>query len=304
MAASQRNSVQVIYDLCHFGIPDGLDVFHPSFCEAFATFCYEAATRLRRGVDGPLFITPFNEPSYFAWAAGHAALFPPYETGRAMEMKVQIARAILTAIDAIWSVDARATIVNVDPICRAVAPRGQPDREAEAERFNAGAVMETWDMLSGRLFPDLGGSPRHLGVMGLNYYWTNQWELGSEHLPLAEDDDRRWPLSRLFASVSQRYGAPILLSETGHLGSLRASWVRTVTEQIRVAGVQGTQLLGVCFYPILGMPDWHEPERWLDMGLWDLSASGERMLHVEMHQALAELLEMQSVIGASEERLS
>ena len=33
---------------------------------------------------------------------------------------------------------------------------------------------------------------------------------------------------------------------------------------------EGVPLRGACLYPILGMPEWHEPETWTRMGLWDL----------------------------------
>ena len=32
------------------------------------------------------------------------------------------------------------------------------------------------DMLAGRLMPELGGSRDWLDIVGINYYWTNQWE--------------------------------------------------------------------------------------------------------------------------------
>jgi hypothetical protein len=290
MAASQAQAVQVIHDFCHFGYPEHLDIFHASFVDAYAAFCFEAASRLRRGIDGPLLVTPFNEPSYFAWAAGHAARFPPYRTHRAPEMKLQLARAMIAGIEAIWRADPQARIVNVDPVCRAVAPPDRPELAAQALRFTTGAVLEMWDMLSGRLHPELGGSRRHLGIMGLNYYWTNQWELGSEDVPLPEDDPRRWTLSALCDFVWRRYGAPMVLSETGHLGPRRADWARMVAEHAIALTRSGVPLLGVCFYPILGMPDWHSPERWLDMGLWDVAADGRRTLHVPFHEALAGLL--------------
>ena len=31
-------------------------------------------------------------------------------------------------------------------------------------------------MLSGRAEPQLGGAPKYLDVMGLNFYHSNQWE--------------------------------------------------------------------------------------------------------------------------------
>ena len=37
----------------------------------------------------------------------------------------------------------------------------------------------------------------------------------------------------------------------------------------------GIPLRGVCLYPILGMPEWHDQKRWTQMGLWELSECNE-----------------------------
>jgi hypothetical protein len=33
--------------------------------------------------------------------------------------------------------------------------------------------------------------------------------------------------------------------------------------------LDGVPLSGVCLYPILSMPEWHAPDVWTPMGLWD-----------------------------------
>ena len=43
-----------------------------------------------------------------------------------------------------------------------------------------------------------------------------------------------------------------------------------MTEEARIALRRGVRLHGICLYPILGMPEWHEPEVIVRMGLWDL----------------------------------
>jgi hypothetical protein len=50
-------------------------------------------------------------------------------------------------------------------------------------------------------------------------------------------------------------------------------------------------LHGICLYPILGMPEWHEPDVSVQMGVWDLEPDEEGMRRVpaeEMVQALRE----------------
>lgn len=273
--ASRAQRIQVVYDLCHFGYPHDADPADPGFAARFADYAYAVTRHLAARSDAPPVLVPVNEPSYFAWAAGEAGLFAPHWRGRGPELKTILVRAAIAGIDAIWAACPEAVIVNVDALCRVVAPRAQPELAAAAARFNDGAVFESWDMLAGRRCPELGGSARHLGIIGANYYWTNQWELTRAGEPLPETDPRRWPLHRLLAGVWQRYRHPLLLSETSHVGAARADWLRAVAEEAAILLGDGIPLLGACVYPVLGMPEWHDREVWTSMGLWDLERDAD-----------------------------
>jgi hypothetical protein len=273
--AARANNVQVIWDLFHFGYPRDLDPLSRSFRERFADYCAAAARYLAPQMDDPLWVTPVNEPSYFAFAAGDERLFAPHLTGAGHDLKIALAAAAIAGIDAIRSVSPGARILNVDPLCCVTAPVDRPDLQAEARAFNETCVYEAWDILAGRLYPELGGSAAHLDVVGINYYWTNQWEIGGPceadgvKRPLADEDSRRKPLSELVAAAMDRYGHDVLISETSHYGASRAGWLRTIGAEINELTGRGYGLSGICLYPILGMTDWHEPERWIPMGLWD-----------------------------------
>jgi hypothetical protein len=270
LAAARTHDIELVHDLFHFGYPDDVDLFAPSFPERFAGYCHATARLVAAETDGPCWFTPINEPSYFAWAAGEVGLFAPHQRGRGLELKIALARAALAGIDAIRSACPAARIVNVDALCRVVPPADRPDLADEAVRFNHSAVFESWDMLAGRLRPELGGSASHLDVVGINYYWTNQWELGRTGLPLSDDDSRRWPLRRLVRCVWERYGAELLVTETSHVGEMRPVWLRELAGEAEALLDEGVPLGGVCLYPILGMPEWHAREQWTRMGLWDL----------------------------------
>jgi hypothetical protein len=198
-------------------------------------------------------------------------------------------RAAIKGIEAIWAAAPGARIVNVDPLCHVVAPRDRPDLQRDAAWFNANAVFESWDMLAGRLMPDLGGSRRHLDLIGINYYWTNQWEVGRDEQPLAANDPRRIALHELVERVYRRYGGDLLMTETAHVDDMRPSWMEHVASETELLLERGVPLRGVCLYPILGMPEWHEQTRWTQMGLWELSncESGlERVVCAPMLEAL------------------
>jgi hypothetical protein len=190
-----------------------------------------------------------------------------------------------------------ARIVNVDSLCHVVTPFDQLDLQSEADEFNHGAVMQGWDMLAGRLLPELGGSPRHLDIIGINYYWTNQWELHRPGLPLDDCDPRRLPLRQLVRAGWERYGAAgILITETSHVGDMRPVWLRELADECAALLVAGVPLRGVCLYPVLGMPEWHKRDEWTRMGLWDLLPADDVLARVPHEPTLAALREAQSLL--------
>jgi beta-glucosidase/6-phospho-beta-glucosidase/beta-galactosidase len=167
--AARRHDFDVIWDLFHYGYPDGVDPFAPEFAERFAAYCRAAAEFVRQSTERTCFFTPINEPSYFAWAGGEVARFSPHAERRGAELKRALARAAVRGIDAIRDVCPGARIVNIDPICRVVPGDRTAAAVEHARRFNEEWVFEFWDMVSGRLSPELGGSPAHLDIVGLNY---------------------------------------------------------------------------------------------------------------------------------------
>lgn len=270
LRASLKHEVEVIWDLFHYGYPDGLDLFSDDFPKRFADYCHAAATFLCRQYSGQCYFTPINEPSFFAWAAGEVGRFAPHATGRGTELKRALARAAIQGVNAIRAVSPSARIVSVDPVCHVVAPRNRADLEETASWYNDRAVFECWDMVAGRICPELGGSREHLDIVGMNYYWTNQWELGLEQIPLAQDDPRIVSISELVRRVWERYGGDLLITETTHVNDYRPVWVKYIADQAELLLKQGVPLRGICLYPILGMPEWHEQSEWVTMGLWDL----------------------------------
>jgi hypothetical protein len=294
LAAANRHGIELILDLFHFGYPPGVDLFSSEFPERFEEYCYSVARFVADTFDEPIAFTPINEPSYFAWAAGEAGLFAPHARGRGWELKVALAGAAIRGIDAIWAAYPNARIVNVDPVCRVVAPPDRDDLEGAVRGFNESAVYQSYDILAGRLLPELGGSKRHLGTVGINYYWTNQWEIGRPEAPLCETDGRCVPLSVLVRATWERYGADVAITETSHVGEARAAWLHRLSDESLSLAVAGVPLRGVCLYPILGMPEWHDRETWTRMGLWDLERREdwlERVLHAPAAEALVELLD-------------
>lgn len=298
--AGQRHGVEVVWDLFHYGYPDDVDLFSPMFPRRFADYCYAAARWIAARTSGTCYFTPVNEPSYFAWAAGDAGRFAPHQTGRSQELKQALIRAAIQGIEAIWAACPGARIVNADPVCRMVAPHAGKHRRRlaeEAYHFNQNVVFESWDMLCGRIHPELGGSRKHLDIVGINYYFTCQWEIGYPDRPLSESDPRWWPLRKLVRQVWERYGGDLLVSETSHCGDLRPFWLRQLGDECEAMLREGVPLQGACIYPVHGMPKWHEPHEWERMGLWDLIPQSPTLGRIPFEPALQALREAQRVEG-------
>ncbi len=288
--AAERHGIEPIWDLFHYGYPDGVDLYSPGFPEHFADYCRAAARYIGDRSPGPHYFTPVNEASYFAWAAGERGLFAPHREGLGHELKIALARAAIAAVEAIREACPGARIVTVDPICHVVPPFGADQSVIDgANYFSNEVVFQFFDMMAGELHPELGGSREHLGIVGLNYYWTNQWEVGREGTPLADDDPRRVPLGELVKRAWLRYGGDVIVSETSALGDARGPWLRELSDMACSLLDEGVSLRGICLYPILGMPEWHARDDWTRMGLWDLEADAgslRRSVHVPMMQAL------------------
>ncbi len=286
-SAAKRQRMQVIWDLCHYGWPDDLDIFTPAFVDRFAKFSKAVARHIREQSDDVPFYTPMNEISFFCWAAGEVGWFHPFEKHRGVELKRQLVLATIAAIEAVRDVDARARIVSVEPLIHVVPPKGKPDPNGEAEAYS-NSQYEAWDMLSGTLAPELGGDPEYLDIVGVNFYHDNQWEQpgGKKIAWHIHPRDSRWvPFHKLLQAAYQRYQRPIFIAETSHVGSGRAEWIREMATELCAAIDVGVPLEGVCLYPIIDRFEWEKPSHWHNSGLWDFERDAEgnfvRVLNTE-----------------------
>ena len=295
--AARETGIQVIWDLCHYGWPDDVDIFSSEFVERFRAFTAAASSLHRERTGDSGLWAPVNEMNFFAWAAGRELMFP-YAYGRDGELKRQLARAALAAVRAIREEAPGARFVFPEPLIHNVPPRWRPWVTGPAQAQQA-SQFEAWDMIAGRASPDLGGTEADLDIIGINFYAANQWEVpGGRKLHWdGGSNDPRWiPLHRLLADVYQRYRRPIFIAETSHYGIGRASWLDEVARECRQAIECGVPLEGVCLYPILDRFDWEDRTHWHNSGLWEMVSNGhghyKRTLNEEYGEALRRAQEM------------
>jgi beta-glucosidase/6-phospho-beta-glucosidase/beta-galactosidase len=292
LRAAVKTKTQVVWNLSHYGYPDGLDLFSPRFVERFATYARMVAKLIREHTDEIPFYTPVNEISFFSWAAARDIIYP-FAHGRDDDLKCQMVRAAIAACETILDIDPRARFLYPEPVIHVFPPRDRPDLAPQAEAYTE-SQYEAWDMIAGRAHPELGGSMRYLDIPGVNYYHSNQWELGGDRLRWEDDPiDSRWiPFHRLLARVWERYQKPLLIAETSHFGAGRARWIREIGSEVYQALQAGVPVGGVCIYPILDRYDWENRDHWHNSGLWDLerldSGKLKRVLNSEYAIALTE----------------
>jgi hypothetical protein len=293
--AARHARMQVVWNLCHYAWPDDIGLFSPAFVDRFAAYAREAARYVAGISDDVPVYSPINEISFFAWAAGEVGYIYPHARGAGRRVKEQLVRAAIAGMEAIRDVDPRARFIHDDPLIHVVTPKRRPDL-ARAAADQRAAQFEGWDMLAGGLLPEIGGHPRYLDIVGVNFYHTNQWEYPDRTIAWdGEPRDPRWkPLGDLVTEVFERYDRPVMVSETSHFGSGRARWLREVSVEADRLLQRGVPLLGVCLYPIIDRPDWDNPDHWHRSGLWDLvpepSGGLERVLCADYAAELERLI--------------
>ncbi len=288
LQAAEQQGTQVIWDLCHYGWPDDIDIWRPQFVERFARYAAAAAQVIRDNTGRIPFFAPLNEISFWSWAGGDEAYFNPMARGRGFELKHQLIRATIAAMDAIRAVEPRARFVQVEPAIHVIASNDRPGPRKAAEDFRL-SQFQVWDMLKGDLWPGLGGAPEYLDIIGINYYSDNQWYLNGGVIELGHADYR--PLKGILSEIQHRYERPMLIAETGAEGDQRGEWLRYVSEQVGLAMQRGVPVEGICLYPIVDYPGWAD-ERHCPVGLLGFPDDNG---HRPVHSGLAEELHLQRV---------
>ena len=281
--AANDAGMQVIWDICHYGWPDGLDIFRPKFVDRFAALAQAFARLLREESDAAPLLTPINEISYFSWAAGEVEYMNPFARGRGLELKTQLVRAAIAGMEAVWDVAPQAQFIHVEPLIRVIAHPDRPQDRQAAEAYS-NSQYQAWDMLLGREWPQLGGAEKYVSHMGLNFYPDNQWIYHGRKLKWTEPLYR--PLHELLIDIHARYGRPLLISETGTEGKDRPEWLQYVAEEVDAARLAGVPVDGICLYPIVNHPGW-DNDRHCPNGLWDYANDkGERPIYTPLAEEL------------------
>ena len=292
---------EVIVDLMHYGTPLWLDneFLNRDYPKRVAEYAYRVAERYG---DRLTAWTPLNEPQINAMYCGETGLWPPYLRGD--DGFLQVLRALCEGIvrsqDAIRDATGdTATFVHVEAMLRYVEAGGsRSDRVAllQQRRFLA------LDLVTGRVddgHPLSGYLSQH-GITDQELAWfrdhTAQPDvLGINHYPVwgteehfVDDDGKTgmrlrndWTqgLEELIRLFAERYGLPILLSETSVAGKSeqRIAWLDDSVALLRSLREEGIDVVGYTWWPLFDVIEWQYrealtpvSEHVIPMGLYNL----------------------------------
>lgn len=295
VAAAKKTGIEIIWDYFHYGYPDDLDIFSPAFEERFASFSTEVTRYLVENFGARPAVCPVNEISFFSWIAGDKGLFHPRALGRGDELKRILVQAARCSAEKIRQVAPQAPIMFTDPAIHVVPKDQTPSARRAAESYRR-AQFHAFDALS------KPGEVETMDVIGLNYYFHNQWRHPSRRkIPRGHKEYR--PFSEILGEYYERYRRPILVAETGIEDDERPSWFHYVCDEVLKALSSGIPIKGICLYPICNHPGWAD-NRHCHNGLWDYAdEAGSRVAYGPLADAIRERLpdfrELRSAATAS-----
>lgn len=310
MDAFQAEELRPIVDLLHYGTPLWLDdqFANPDYPERMAEFAVRFAERYGHYATD---YTPVNEPVIHSLFSGEFGYWPPYLTGPTGLVKVasSLARGfVLTQQGIAQELGSAATFVHVDAGMRYVGDVEAPEHRDTVARLRAqtflvedlvtGAVDDSHALLAqlrrGGVTDDqlawLADNAVRPDVMGVNYYplhSTEVFEAGVHHGGGFADsrpfhDAGVDGLREVLRGHAERYGAPVMLTETCVTGSAeeRITWMDESVRALHELRAEGLPVVGYTWWPLFDMYEWtyrHSTaprvDHLLTMGLFDLVES-------------------------------
>lgn len=299
--------IRPVIDLLHYGTPLWLE---GQFAAADypARVAEYAVTAAERYADLVTDYTPVNEPMIHVLFCGEYAYWPPYLEGAAgaARLSLAIADGFQRAQHGIREVlGERATFVHVDATMRYVGAIDAPEHRENAERLRHQAFLVE-DLVTGRvddrhpllpmlrahgadenLLAELRDRPALPDIMGVNYYprhSTELFEAGVHHAggfadPRPTRDDGLTGFAETLRTYAERYGAPVMVTETCVTGTAaeRIEWLDSSVAEVHRLRADGLPVVGYTWWPLFDMYEWtyrhgtgSREEHRLPMGLFEL----------------------------------
>jgi beta-glucosidase len=306
MACLAELELRPIIDLLHYGTPLWLEgeFANADYPKVVSDYAVRVAERYQDTVTD---YTPVNEPMIHALFCGSYGYWPPYlegDAGLVTLVKALAGGFVLTQQGIRDVLGDRATFVHVDAAFR-YAGHITGEHAGQVERLRHQRYLVE-DLVTGRVSDDhalvrllcahgfddhdlawFAENPVPPDVMGVNYYpqhSTEVFEEGVHHRggfadPRPTRDDGVGGLVESLVAYEERYGAPVMLTETAATGSVEArlAWLDDSVAGVRSLRDSGRRVVGYTWWPVFDMYEWTyrhaggpRAESRLAMGLWDL----------------------------------
>jgi beta-glucosidase len=299
--------VAPIVDLIHYGTPGWLEgaFLHPDFPARAAHFAGELAQRFRGRV---FWYTPMNEPRIAAWYCGRLGWWPPYRRGWRgfADVLIAAARGVVAIDAALRAVDPEIVVAHVD----ASDLYGTDDPSlADDVALRQEIVFLALDLVTGRvdethaLVPWLASlgielraldafheQPLALDLVGVNLYpmfTKKKVQRRGGRVRIGMHYAGGDLVERIAELYWERYGRPILITETASLGSVarRRRWMNDSVAAVGKLRARGVPVVGYTWWPLFALVAWswrqglRELEtHLLEMGLWSLDTKPDAAL--------------------------
>ena len=266
-----------IIDLMHYGTPLWMEnaFINHAYAERNAEYAYAFAERYR---DLVRYYTPLNEPMVNALFCGRLGQWPPHLEGDDGYVKVMlpVCRGVALTEQALRAANPDAVIVQVEAVEFHHSP--EPDLAEHVEMEQA-HVFLSYDLFTGRVgaghpllpFLERNGAaegelrwlqehPIRVDIFGVNYYAVSggMWRRGDDGQPAYTRGVTSAQLGDVLRMVWERYGLPMILTETAATGSVEARirWMDETVAQVRQAQADGIPLHGYTWWPLFDMIEW------------------------------------------------
>ena len=299
--------IQPIIDLVHYGLPSWIDraFLNPDFPEYMAEYAGRVAERYKGRVHA---YTPLNEPRITAWYCGRIGWWPPFQKSWKGFVAVMsgVCRGIVRTVETLREIDPDILFVHVDATDLYVA--AEPALQAEAD-LRQEIVFLALDLVSGRIGPshplftwlqrqmlregDFAWFADHaieLPFIGINLYPMFTYKTifrtaaGGMRIKMSyAGGDLVEKLGKLYW---ERYHAPLFVSETASVGSVRRrqAWLDDSLASVARLRAAGVPMVGYTWWPLFALVTWayrqgtKPPASYLkQMGLWNLDEKLERI---------------------------
>jgi len=291
--------IEPVVDLVHYGLPAWIEdaYLNPDFPEWMAEYAGRVAERFRGRL---YYYTPLNEPRITAWYCGKLGWWPPGRRGWRGFLQVMnaVCRGVVKTVHRLAEVSPEIVPVHVD--ATDLYETLDPELKAEVHHRQE-MVFLALDLISGRVnrAHELYEWVIAKGMTAAQLEWFETWKVGlpmiginlypmftRKHLwrsshglrarMIYADGDL---IDQLATKYWERYSAPLFISETASVGSVRRreAWLQECVGAVRRVRERGIPLLGFTWWPLFALVTWAyrqgrlPPDHYLaQMGLWDL----------------------------------